>query len=96
MSGQIFTGQDADGNSVSQEYLNLGVTRIGLTVPTPVSEKTSSPNTGWDGTAKMSPQQVRDELVEAFKNGSELYNICNNKLNNAKLEIEKVEKIKKS
>jgi hypothetical protein len=66
MSGQIFTGQDADGNPVSQEYLNLGVTRIGLTVPTPVSEKTPSPNTGWDGTVKMSPQQVRDELVEAF------------------------------
>ena len=37
-----------------------------------------------------------DELVKAFKNGSELYDICNNKLNNAKLEIQKLEKIKKS
>ena len=37
-----------------------------------------------------------DELVEAFKNGSELYDICNNKLKKAKLEIQKVEKNKKS
>ena len=37
-----------------------------------------------------------DELVEAFKNGSELYDICNNKLNNAKLEIQKVQKVKKT
>lgn len=65
-SGQLFTGQDSDGNPVTQEFLNLGLTRIGLTVPSPVSEKTPNPNTGWDGTAKMSPQQVRDELVDAF------------------------------
>ena len=37
-----------------------------------------------------------DELVEAFKNGSELYDICNNKLHNAKLEIQKVQKVKKT
>ncbi len=35
-----------------------------------------------------------DELVDAFKKGSELYDICNNKLTTAKLEIEKIEKSK--
>ena len=31
-----------------------------------------------------------DQLIEAYKRGSQLYEICNNKLNLAKLEIEKI------
>lgn len=64
--GGLFIGTDADGNQVEQEFLNLGLTRVGLTVSSPVSEKVSTPNTGWDGTAKMSPFQVKEELVKAF------------------------------
>ena len=33
-----------------------------------------------------------DELVDAFKRGNHLYTICNDKLNKAKLEIEKIKK----
>ena len=37
-----------------------------------------------------------DELVDAYKRGGDLYKICNNKLKSAKLQIEKINKDRKS